>query len=79
MHPSTVIKQLIKNKNMEIETKWAHKLFMNKLKGSCINQLNVEKVRHVRKVRENDKGKFSLVVSLLKKKDSSQSKEDFCI
>lgn len=68
MHPSTVIKKLIKNRNMEIEAKWAHKLFMNKLKGNYINQLNVEKVIQVRKVRENDKGRFSLGLRLLRKK-----------
>lgn len=56
---------------MEIETKWAHNIFMNKLKGSCINQLNVEEVMQVGTVRENDKGRFSLgFESIEKKKDS---------
>lgn len=65
---------------MEIETKWAHKLFMNKLKGSCSNQLNVEKVIQVRKVRENDEGRFSLGFQQIKKRFlSSQNKDDFYI
>lgn len=56
MPPSTVIKKLIKNKRMEIKTKWAHKLFMNKLKRSCGNELNVKKGIRVGKARENDEG-----------------------
>lgn len=63
-----MIKKLIKNKNMEIETKWAHNFFMNKLKGSCINQLNVEEVMQVGTVRENDKGRFSLGFESIEKK-----------
>lgn len=62
---------------MEIEAKWAHKLFMNKLKGICINQLNVEKVIQERKVRENDKGRFYLGLRLLRKKKFFSSQNRF--